>query len=126
MVHLELAAGVAVLFLGSYAFGKALDRLGATRARRQAVRALGEWGVEARPRQESCRCQDPACVGTVCVRFADEAVARWHCARCGSPCDGSSGDFYGALRKRMGASARWYRRPEELEQVHDAIRALEA
>ncbi len=126
MVHVTIAAAVAVLVLGVYVMGRVLDRAGAARLRRQSVEALKAWGVEARSRQETCRCPDPHCVGSVCVRFADGIDTRWHCARCGTPCDGSHGDFYGALRKRMGDSESWYRRPEELEAVHEALRALEA
>lgn len=125
MVHVMIAAAVVALILGVSMAGMLLDRAGAARLRRQAAEALKAWGVEARSRQETCRCPDAHCVGSVCVRFADGGDTRWHCARCGSPCDGTAGDFYGALRKRMGASESWYRRPEELAAVHEALRALE-
>lgn len=126
MVHYELAAGVAALVIIAVVFGKVHDQVSAFRRRRAAVEFLKGWRIEARLRQDDCRCLDPACTGTVCVRFADEAAPRWYCSRCGSPCDGSAGDFYGALRRRMAASESWYARPVELERLHESIRELEA
>lgn len=125
MVHYELAAGVAAIVICSYLFGKVLDHATVLRRRREAMEFLKHWRIEARLRQESCRCLDTACTGTICVRFADEIASRWHCSRCGAPCDGTVGDFYGALRRRLGASDSWFRRPEELERVHEAITVLE-
>lgn len=125
MVHVELAVGTAAFLACVYLFGKVLDHADVLRKRRAALAVLSEWRISARVRQSDCRCPDAACPGTVCVRFADAPVACWHCSRCGSPCDGSAGDFFGTLRGRIAASDASFRRADVLEEIHAAVTLLE-